>query len=376
MQVERLAANVREEWNAFVRRQPSFGLLQSWEWGEFKKALGWKPFRIAVRQNGSLVAGAQVLVRCPVPGLPGIAYMPRGPIGTWLDPEIAGRLLAELHQLASSQGAAFLRIEPPLLSEPGLDERLRQHGFKPSRYTNQPRATIILNLTPSLDDIMKQLRKTTRKYVRYSARHGVSVRQGTREDLAAFHNLMRITARRAGFSPRTRHYYEQEWAILASRQQAVLLMASFQGRLLAAQMVSRFGDHAASLHGGSSGCDAGLHPNHLLVWEGIKWAKEWGCRTYDLWGIPDEVGQCVSEGCEPPVSERTDGLWGVYRFKIGFGKNVVYYAGAYDYIYTPVVYGLIANRFINTDVIDRAAAWLDRLWQPGGRSACSSIGSR
>jgi lipid II:glycine glycyltransferase (peptidoglycan interpeptide bridge formation enzyme) len=135
-------------------------------------------------------------------------------------------------------------------------------------------------------------------------------------------------------------------------------MALYQGELLAVRTAFYFGKHAAEFHAGSLDSPANLRPNYLLVWEAIKWAKEQGCCTYDLWGIPDEVGQAVSEGKEPPVSDRTDGLWGVYRFKSGFSKNIVFYIGAYDYVYVSSLYKLITNKFINANTLERIAAWM------------------
>jgi lipid II:glycine glycyltransferase (peptidoglycan interpeptide bridge formation enzyme) len=139
----------------------------------------------------------------------------------------------------------------------------------------------------------------------------------------------------------------------------VLLIASYQDKLLAVHMAYRFGEHAAFFHGGSNIDTAKLHPNHLLVWEAIKWAKEQNCCTYDLWGIPDEVGQASYEGLKLPISNRTDNLWGVYQFKSGYSKNVAYYIGAYDYVYNPPIYKLITNRFFNLNTMDRFSVMLD-----------------
>jgi lipid II:glycine glycyltransferase (peptidoglycan interpeptide bridge formation enzyme) len=361
MQVEQIAASGRGEWNAFAARQPSFGLLQSWEWGEFKERLGWKPLRIAVKQNGDLVAGAQILVKSSVPGLPGVAYIPRGPIGKWLDTEIADRFLPELHQLASSHRAAFLRIEPPLSSEPGFDETLRRHGFKPSCHSRQPRCTIILDLNQDPDALLMQMRKKTRQYIKKAVREGVSVRQGRGEDLTAFYELMRATSRRKRIAHRSREYYDSAWEIFSQQNQTALLMAFHEDELLAARTVYRFGSHAAEFHAGSSDDAATMNPDYLLVWEAMKWAQAQGCSTYDLWGIPNEIGVAPSGEDDIPEPHRTDGMWGVYQFKRGFGTNIVCYVGTYDYVYKPVLYGLTANRFVNTDALDRVAAWLDWL---------------
>jgi peptidoglycan pentaglycine glycine transferase (the first glycine) len=360
VRVTHVTADRREEWNAFVVQEPSFALLQSWEWGEFKEKLGWKAFRIAVEEQGQIVAGAQMLIKAVPLSLVSVAYVPRGPVGDWLDEETASQLFPELHRVARYHRAIFLKIEPPLLSDPVIDQVLQQHNFRTSPYVNQPRATILVDLTPDLDDILKQMRKKTRQYIRRAAREGVTVRVGGREDLPAFCDLMQMTGRRDQFPPRLRDYYEHGWQTFADNGQTVLLMAFYQDQLLAVRTAYYFGDHAAEFHAGSSGEYANLRSNYLLVWEAIKWAKRQGCRTYDLWGIPEEVGQAVYEGKDPPVSKRTDGLWGVYHFKRGFSKNMVFYIGAYDYVYFPLLSALISKLF-TADTLDRVAVWMDSL---------------
>jgi lipid II:glycine glycyltransferase (peptidoglycan interpeptide bridge formation enzyme) len=68
-------------------------------------------------------------------------------------------------------------------------------------------------------------------------------------------------------------------------------------------------------------------PNHLLQWEAMRWAKARGCMEYDLWGIAD-----VDPGSP------SAGLAGVERFKAGFGGRDTRYAGAFDCVYSPLVY--------------------------------------
>jgi peptidoglycan pentaglycine glycine transferase (the first glycine) len=359
MQVTHITADRREEWNAFVAQEPSFALLQSWEWGEFKEKLGWTALRVAAEQQGRIVAGAQILVKPAPLGLASIAYIPRGPVGNWLDEAIAPSLLAELHRVARCNRAIFLKVEPPLLPTPATCAKLQQHNFRASHYPNQPQATIVVDLNSDLDDILKSMRKKTRQYIKQATAKGVTIRIGGQEDLPAFYNLMQITGRRSQFAPRMLDYYEHEWQTFADNNQTVLLMAFHEERLLAVRTAYYFGRHAAEFHAGSLAEEGDLHPNYLLVWEAIKWAKAQGCASYDLWGIPNEISQMAHAGEEPPVSDRADGLWGVYRFKSGFSKNIISYVGAYDYVYSPLLYASITNKFFNGDTLDRIATRLD-----------------
>ena len=359
MEVRLITVQQRDKWDTFVEKEPAFALLQSWAWGEFKEKLGWKAFRVAIEEHGQIVAGAQLLIK-PFPmGLGSIAYVPRGPLGAWIGDEITSLLLYELHQIARHNRAVFLRLEPPLLNKPMVDEKLKHHHFQASCYANQPQATIILDLTTDLDDIFAHFRKGTRKDIKKSILEGVNVRIGGYKDLPSFYDLMYTTSRREHFAARTRAYYELEWQTFANIGQTALHLVSYNDQILAAGMVSCFGTHAAQFHAGSIGKLTDLHPNHLLVWERIKWAKEKGCCTYDLWGIPDEISEIITEGKDLPITDRTDGLWGVYRFKSSFSKNVVIYVGAYDYIYAPVPYAIMTSKLIDREVSEKLAAWAD-----------------
>jgi lipid II:glycine glycyltransferase (peptidoglycan interpeptide bridge formation enzyme) len=74
----------------------------------------------------------------------------------------------------------------------------------------------------------------------------------------------------------------------------------------------------------------------MLQWEAMRWARARGCTTYDLWGVPDVDEQTL----EAHFTSRSDGLWGVYRFKRGFGGQLRRAQGPWDRVYNPWLYGL------------------------------------
>lgn len=352
----------REEWNRIVSNQPVCGLLQSWEWGEFKESLGWKVFRISIRNEDQILSGAQLLIKPMIYGSTSVAYIPRGPIGDWLAEDVFYALFYEIHRIARRHRAAFLKVEPPLGNDALFDKIMKQNQFVPGPYPNQPLSTIVVDLVQDLDHIPKQFGLTTRQRIRSSVQQGVIVRMGTIEDLPSFYEMMRITGRREKFAVRSREYYEKQWLSFDGKDQRALFLAYERDRLIAVHMTFRFGDQAAFLHGASIFDSKKLHPNHLLVWEGIKWAKDLGCKSYDLWGIPAEVGR-TAEGADQISLNRTDGLWGVYQFKRGFSKNVVNFLGSYDYVYDPLLYRAMTNSFINSFTLDRLSSWADSIWK-------------
>jgi lipid II:glycine glycyltransferase (peptidoglycan interpeptide bridge formation enzyme) len=90
-------------------------------------------------------------------------------------------------------------------------------------------------------------------------------------------------------------------------------------------MLFLFGKTAWYMVGASSDRHRNLMPSHLLQWEAIQLAKRLGCMQYDMWGAPDRF-------------DESDSMWGVYRFKIGFGGETVRGMGAFDYPPSPWLY--------------------------------------
>jgi lipid II:glycine glycyltransferase (peptidoglycan interpeptide bridge formation enzyme) len=323
-------------WDGFVRAAPNGHVLQTTAWARLKGHFGWEAGYALVEEANRIQAGAQVLFR-PLPlGLGCVAYVPKGPLVNWTDDALTGALLDALHHLCRRQRAIFLKIEPDEEDRPALAQRLQAWGFRPSPQTIQPRRTILIDLTPAPDNILAQMKSKTRYNIRLAERKGVTVRAGTEHDLDAFYRLMLITAERDRFGVHSRAYYETVYQLFVPRGIGRLLLAEYEGELIAGVMVFAWGDKAWYMYGASSDAHRERMPNYLLQWQAMLWAKSHGCRTYDLWGIPDED----EETLEAHFLDRHDGLWGVYRFKRGFGGRVLRYVGAWDQVYRPALYWL------------------------------------
>ncbi|MRS05537.1 peptidoglycan bridge formation glycyltransferase FemA/FemB family protein, partial [bacterium] len=148
--------------------------------------------------------------------------------------------------------------------------------------------------------------------------------------------------------------------VLSQKGECVLLLAKQDRKLLAARTICFFGSHAAEFHAGSVDSPDNLHANYLLVWEAIRLAKSKGCVSYDFWGIPDDIEGNV-ELDKSSYTQRRDGLWGVYRFKSGFSRNVISYIGAYDFVYAAIPYAITANSLIESESFEKILVWVDSL---------------
>jgi lipid II:glycine glycyltransferase (peptidoglycan interpeptide bridge formation enzyme) len=316
-------------WDAFVREHPNGHILQMAGWGRLKRAFGWQDVRLALDDGGVIRAGVQLLLR-RLPRmrfLPAVAaYAPKGPLVDWRDEAQVRALLKALRRFCLRRGVVFLRIEPEALDDPDLAARLRRWGWRPARRSVQPRTTVWVDLEADEETLLARMHPKWRYNVRLAARKGVVVREGGADDLATFTTLMTMTGRRQGFGIHEPAYYRLFWELFAPDGHAVLLLAEHEGRPLAGLLIGQAAGRAWYLYGASGDEDRHLMPNHLLQWEAMRWARARGCRIYDLWGVPDEV----AANPEAPIPEPATGLWGVWRFKRGFGGRVVRYIGAWD----------------------------------------------
>ncbi len=324
-----------EEWNRFLLHHPRGHLLQSYQWAQFKSRYGWSPSRVLVREAGRIVAGAQVLFRDV--RLASVAYAPKAPVVDFADDALVSILFEGLHRLCRRRRAAFLRIEPDEPDDAGLAERLAAMGFRPGGKV-QPRSTLVLHIQGEEEDILAGMKSKTRYNIRLAERKGVTVREGSEEDVSTFYRMSVVTSVRNEFPIHEAGYYLHAYRTFVPSGLARLFIAEYKGEPLAGLMAFTFGPTAWYMYGASSNRHRSCMPNHLLQWHAIRWAKTRGCTEYDFWGIPDEIGHDPSAASQ--AYERSDGLWGVYRFKEGFGGRLVRYVGAYDYVYSPLPYVL------------------------------------
>lgn len=315
------------EWGEFVASRSDAHVLQTPAWGDLKSRFGWSVDRVALKRGDRIVAGAQVLFRRLPLRLGTLAYVPKGPIVDPTDAELEAALMAALDRCARRKRAVLLKLEPDAL-------QFDRPGFRISPHTVQPPRTIVIDLTRSEADILAAMHSKTRYNIRLSAKKGVSVREATRSDLPAFAALMQRTGQRDGFAAHAPDYYAAAFDLFASGDRAKLFVAEVESEMVAGLLVFAHGDRAWYFYGASGDAHRERMPNHALQWHAMRWAKSIGCREYDLWGIPDADESTL----EAQYLDRHDGLWGVYRFKRGFGGNVVRFAGAFDRVYNPMLY--------------------------------------
>ncbi len=322
-------------WNRFLSNHPDAHLLQMGEWGELKRGFGWKPVRVVV--DG---IGAQILFRKLPFGLT-IGYMPKPVDGGQLS-VVSNRFWKEIDSVCKKNRSVFLKIEPDLWQDTFAVNSLRITNYQLpiSPHNIQPPRTIVINISGKEEDVLAKMKPKCRYNIRLAEKKGVTVRAWN--DIQSFHAMMTVTGGRDKFGVHSLEYYQRAYELFHPKRVCELLVAEYEGKPLASLMVFANGRRAWYVYGASNDEERNRMPTYLLQWEAIRWAKSHGCEEYDLWGVPDEDEATLEENFET----RRDGLWGVYRFKRGFGGEVKRAAQALDRVYNPLLYWMY-TKYVN-----------------------------
>ncbi len=375
-------------WNQLISLLPNPHFLQTYEWAQVKAKYGWEPiylvwsdksFQSYTSDQLGLLIHSDVKATCLVlkrsvlsRGFASrfcILYCPKGPLLDWSNESLCNRVLDDLQSFAKKQGAIFLKTDPDVLLGKGIPESedarednggqavmsgLKRRGWQYSPDQIQFKNTVLIDLSPSEEEMLACMKQKTRYNIRLAEKKGVTIRIGTQTDLSMLYKMYAETSVRDGFVIRNEEYYQAVWQsfLQSIEPNAEPLIAEVNSEVVAAIFVFYFARRAYYVYGMSRESHREKMPNYLLQWEAMKRAKSRGCLIYDLWGAPDEF-------------KESDSMWGVFRFKEGLGGEVIRTLGAWDYAPNPFWYRMYS------EIIPRA---LDVMRSRGKQRTKQAIG--
>ena len=323
------------EYEAFIQSHPKGHFAQSILWAKQKPMWHWEAI-VSRDEDGKIKGSMAVLIRKIIPGMPfTMMYACRGPVTDLDDRETLTDLVDGAKKLAKKHHSYVIKIDPDVSSEETEYRKILEDlGFKLTGAGEefdaiQPQYVFRLNTEgKTSEELLAALSQSTRRKVRTGAKKGVTTKICGKEAIPDFARLMLETGVRDGFVTREGSYFESMLENLG--EHARLYMAYYEGKAIAGTLAIWFGDKVWYLYGASANEHRNLMPNYMLQWNMIEWAVEQGCRLYDFRGVPGHVGE------DHP-------LYGLYKFKLGFGGDYVEFVGEMDMVLNRPV-----NWFINT----------------------------
>ena len=323
----------KELFNDFLQISPKGHILQTWQWGEVKKISGWQPLRIIVEDEGHVVGVCSLLKRKLPLGLGSLFYAARGPVLDINRDDVWQALLNAIKELAKQNKAIFLKSDPDVLEDDSIwHKRIKESGFinaeKGEGFEGiQPRHVFRLDISLPEEELLSNMNQKTRYNLRLSEKKGVEVKISSISELPVFYELLKETATRDKFLIRNYNYFKAIYENLAPDGLTELFISYYDGKAISGALAFRLGQKAWYIYGASANKYRNVMPNYLMQWRMIQWAKGNGCTLYDFRGVPGDV-------------PKDHPLYGLVKFKKGFGGEYISFIGEYDLIYNQLRYRL------------------------------------
>ena len=317
-------------WDDLVVANPDGGTLyQSAAFAEAKAAGGWRPIQLII-ESGSLSVATLILER-RVPLLGRIWYSPTGP--GFVSADDLAAVIPELGRFARAAGVFLVKLESELADGPESRSTLASVGLVKVADVQPISSTVVIDLTPSAEEILARMPQKGRYAIRKAARDGVTVAEVELTDdvVDRMYALLKNTGDTSGFAVRPQAYYTRFWRLFGDRGQGRMFFAYVDGEVVAGAFSAWLGTKAWYKDGASIRERKAYGASHALQWYIIEWHKQRGIATsYDMMGAPPS----------DRLSDQSHPLHGIGVFKTSFSLTVTDRTGTWDLVIDPRAAGL------------------------------------
>jgi hypothetical protein len=288
-------------WDAFLQSVPGGEFYQSRAFARLKEMDGWRVARIVLQEDGVVQAGFQLTFRRTRFGP--IGYVSRGPVLRGPTAALIDTVIDALLEQARKLHLRALLVHPPA-SGPPLDALLRQRGFLANRLQRIITATLVVDVAAGPDSTRARMNRTTRREIRQAASRGVTVREGTMDEVGLFYELMLETCRRQGTAPNPARadMLAGLWRGLPAPALGRLTFADCDGKTVAGLFCIGFNRRLSIWKKGSLPEYLERRPVHLLYDEAFQWAAANHYRVCDFCGLQRAIADGILSG-EPMPPE-------------------------------------------------------------------------
>ena len=301
------------DWDSFILSHSPYALFQSWLWGDVQKRAGQSVYRFRLMDGETLVGTAQIFVVKAKRGT--FLHVRHGPVFRQQRKQLWQDFFTALKPIVHSERAWFVRVSPMIESTAENKELVNELGLAPApiHEVDAERCWVLdLNRTP--EDILKDMRKTTRYEIRQGEKLGVQVRMSSDpEELKHFYRLYKETSKRHGFVAHTS--ITEEFELFARDGKAQLFLGYAGSELMASAIILFWGRQAIYHHGAS--LFSKIPVSYFVQWQAILEAKKRGMKLYNFYGIA-------------PENSPNHPWRGITLFKKGFGGYEVNFIHAHD----------------------------------------------
>jgi len=309
-------------WENFLSDCEEKTFLSSWNWGEFNKMMGNKIWQLGVFENNNLLSNALIIKIAAKRGT--FLFVPHGPNikaqSSKLKTQSSKMLFNKLKEIAKEEKVSFIRIAPIWERNEENIKVFKDLGFRDAPIHIHPELTWQLNINLPEEELLMQMRKTTRYLIRQTQKNeDVKIYQSQNlKDIEIFNKLYQEAVDRHHFAPFSLDYLKSEFSAFNSDNQISIFFGKYKNEIVSSGIFIFWQNIGFYHHGASSQKYPKIPVSYLLLWEAIREAKRRGYKTFNFWGIVPNV--------------KTSHPWaGLTLFKMGFGGYKKEYLKTQDF---------------------------------------------
>ena len=291
------------DWDDFLRSTPLGQFQQSSIWARTKQVEGSKFIRVIVTVEGQIAGGFQILWRRRFKILR-IGWISKGPVVWPEDPVVSEFIVDVLRSVVETNKISALIVQPPDLSKI-VPTKMPDNLFLPNVLTRVIESTLVVDVTGSLKTIEQRISKYTLTTLRQAVRRGTVIREGVKQDVGTFFQLMLATCKRQEVKPNpaTETPLHALWDAAHPKDCIRITFAECEGKTVAGMVWIRFGETITLWKKGWNSTAGECRPNEFLIYEGLKWANACGLKILDFVALDGRTAQALIKG-EPLTEEQ------------------------------------------------------------------------
>lgn len=315
--------NDKNQWENFVQSQKDYTFLHSWNWGEFNQLMGNKIWRLGLFENNTLLIEVALIIKITAKRGT-FLFCPHGPIIKIKNEKSKIKnfmrcLINYLKELAREEDCSFIRISPLLENNEENKKLFQKLGFRKAPIHMHAESSLLLDITKPEDELLKNMRSTTRYLIRKADRDGVKIEKEEPLSGKEFLRLQKEVVKRQHFIPFSEKHIRNEIKAFAADNQLGIFNAQCRNEIIASAIIIFYGYRALYYQAASSFKYRKIPASYLLVWQAILEAKNRNCQFFDFYGAS-------------PEGEKKHPWYGPTLFKKGFGGFRVDYLSACDLV--------------------------------------------
>ena len=328
-QVEIREITQKDVWEGFLLETQEKTFLDSWNWGEFQKKMGNKIWRLGIyeclKPDIKHLIGVVLVIKITA-RRGNFLFLPHSPV-VKNDRELFSAISAVLEKLkiiAKEENCSFIRVAPIWERNKENIKIFKDLGFRQAPIHMHPEASWELDIKPSEENLLMNMRKTTRYLIRQAQKNkDIEIIQSNNiQDIEKFNKLYQTTVNRQGFAPFSLDYLKNEFSVFQPDNQITIFLGNYRNEIVSSAIII-FWQGIGFYHQGASSLKYPKIPvSYLLQWEAIREAKRRGCRLYNFWGIA-------------PDNNKKHPWYGLTLFKMGFGGHKKEYVKTQDFVLSP-----------------------------------------